>query len=199
MSMEISEPSTRGRPRDRRADVAIAGAVRSLLVEVGYTNLTMEAIAARAGVGKATLYRRYASKAEVVFANIVHDSGVQAPDTGSLRGDLIELGQRIVNDLASPAAVAAVPGLLADLTGDAPLWDRFQTALTARERALIAEILRRARDRGELRDVIDVDLVHASLLGAVFTWLLILRLPPTDSLGERIGELVADGLRGAAS
>ncbi|GAB3995376.1 hypothetical protein GCM10029992_12460 [Glycomyces albus] len=76
-----------GRPRDGRIDGAIAQATRELLAERGYAGLTVDAVAARAGVGKAAIYRRHATKQEMIFAATVHDMQEQPPpDAGSLRG-----------------------------------------------------------------------------------------------------------------
>ncbi len=184
----------RGRPRQERADTAIAEALRALLVEVGYSRLTMEAVATRAGVGKATLYRRYASKVELVFANAIHSSTLRSVETGSLRGDLVLLSERIVADLGPPEVAAAVPGLLADLAHEPQLREHFQTVFIASERTLIAELLDRARTRGELTQTADVDLVHALLLGSVFAALFLLDLPPSPELAQDLGALTATAL-----
>jgi AcrR family transcriptional regulator len=78
-----------GRPRDPTADGRLLDATRSLLHDVGYQHLTMEAVALRAGVGKPTLYRRWHSKAELVFELLRTESLVsEVPDTGSFEGDL---------------------------------------------------------------------------------------------------------------
>jgi len=190
-----SAPPTRGRPREERVDAAITGALRALLSEVGYRGLTMEAVAARAGVGKATVYRRYRSKLDLVFANIIHPSTLQAPDTGSLRGDLAVLGRTIVADLGLPASRAAVPGLLADLADAPQLREHFHSVFIASERTVVAEILDRARGRGELVGSVDPDLVHAQLLGSIFAAIFLLDLPPSDQLGTRLADLTTTALK----
>lgn len=194
MPSQTAVSAPRGRPREERADTAITGAVLALLEEVGYASLTMEAVAARAGVGKATLYRRYSSKVDLVFANAIHGSTLRAPDTGSLRGDLALLGRRIVADLGPPATVAAVPGLLADMAGIPKMRAHIQSVLIASERTVIAEILDRARTRGELARSEDPDLVHALLLGSIFAAIFLLDLSPTDELGQRLAALTANAL-----
>lgn len=165
-----------------------------MLVEVGYSKLTMEAVAARAGVGKATLYRRYGSKVELVFANAIHPSTLRSVDTGSLRGDLALLGERIVADLGAPAAAAAIPVLLADLAREPQLREHFHTVFIASERTLIAGLLNRARARGELAQAADPDLVHALLLGSIFAAVFLLDLSPTDDLAQRLSVLTATAL-----
>ncbi|MDQ6784544.1 MAG: TetR/AcrR family transcriptional regulator [Actinomycetota bacterium] len=191
MSVQLDATPVRGRPRDERADVAIAAALLALLEEAGYAAVTMGAVAARAGVSKATLYRRHGSKAELVFATVIHGRTLETPDTGTLRGDLRLLGQRIVADVGSPAAAGAIPGLLADLALDPLLRARFQESFIASEQSVIAELLGRARVRGELAAAADPDLVHALLLGSIFASLFLLDLSGTDALGERLAALTA--------
>src|SRR4051794_33161402 len=86
----VDTPARRvGRPRDQRAEGAILDATVALVGEVGFGNLTVDAVAARAGVGKATIYRRWASKEELVIAAVTClRHGVEAPDTGSVVDDL---------------------------------------------------------------------------------------------------------------
>src|SRR5579859_1576410 len=105
-----------GRPREARIDAAVQEATRSLLAEVGYEGLTVDAVAARARVGKAAIYRRYRSKAEMAFAAAVHDLEIEpSADTGSLRGDLRELVAIIAANIGSPAARQLAPPLVAEL------------------------------------------------------------------------------------
>src|SRR5438132_1036795 len=85
------ERSRRGRPRDPAVDVAVLTAAVDLLAEVGYARLTMDQIAARAGVGKASVYLRWPNKVALVAEAIQQDSAVvpDVPDTGSLREDML--------------------------------------------------------------------------------------------------------------
>src|SRR5262245_34265059 len=80
----------RGHPRDARCDHAILQATLDLLVEAGAANLSIDGVAARAGVGKATIYRRWSSKEALVLETLSSDATtIEIPDTGSLRGDLV--------------------------------------------------------------------------------------------------------------
>jgi AcrR family transcriptional regulator len=179
-----------GRPREARVDQAVRAAVLELLTQRGYAGVTIEGVAAKAGVGKTAIYRRFLSKAELVFDAAVHGLELAPPeDTGSLRGDLAALIQRIVASLTRPAAAAAIPGLIADLGRDPGLAARFERTFVAEERAVVAEVLDRAAARGELRGPFDPELAHALLLGPVFAWLHLLRRPPANlavCLAERI-------------
>jgi AcrR family transcriptional regulator len=158
-----------GRPRDIEIDGAILIAARELLAEVGYAQVTMDATAARAGTSKAAIYRRYKSKAELLFAAAVHGSDVQVPaDTGSLRGDLFALGQRIRSDMSSPAAREVAPHVIADVSRSPEVSQRLRSVFVATELHEIEAILARAVRRGELARMSNVATVHRLLGGALF-------------------------------
>ena len=184
------------RPRDSQIDHAIARATRELLAERGYAKLTVDAVASRAGVGKAAIYRRFATKQEMIFAATVHDMEEQPPpDSGSLRGDLDAICETIAAQLtAAPPDV--LHGLLADIHADAALGARFSGTFIERERFVIDTVLARAAERGELTAAPDPAMVHALLLGPIFYWILILvgdhgRLP---DLSRTVASMVADAL-----
>ncbi|MGK8489941.1 TetR/AcrR family transcriptional regulator [Nocardia asiatica] len=163
-----------GRPRNSEVDLAIVRATREVLAERGYAGLTVDAVAATAGIGKAAIYRRYATKQEMIFAATVHDMREQPPpDAGSLRADLAALTRTIAAQLGrAPADVLA--GLLADIYADPALSARFAETFLERERQAVIEVLARAVARGELAVAPDPATVHALLLGPIFAWLLIL-------------------------
>lgn len=185
-----------GRPRDRHVDHAIAAATRELLAERGYAKLTVDAVASRAGVGKAAIYRRFATKQEMIFAATVHDMDEPPPpDSGSLQGDLAAVCRTIAEQLtAAPPDV--VHGLLADIHGDTALGARFSGTFIERERFVIDTVLGRAVDRGELTARPDAAAAHALLLGPIFYWILILS-GDHDALPEltrTVAAMVADTL-----
>lgn len=177
-------------------DTAILDATRELLARHGYAGLTMDAVAERAGIGKAAIYRRYPTKQAMVFTAALHGADLATPsDTGSLAGDLTSVVQDIVDQLAAPAAAAAVPGLLADLAGSPDLAQSFHNAFVRREQEIIATLLDRAIARGELTGPRpDVHLVHALLTGPVFTTLFVQRRSP-DGLADRLARVLAGALR----
>lgn len=163
-----------GRPRDGQIDHAIARATREVLAERGYAKLTVDAVAARAGVGKAAIYRRFATKQEMIFAATVHDmEEPPPPDSGSLRGDLAAVCATIADQLGT-AAPDVLHGLLADLHGDSALGARFTGTFIERERFVIDTVLDRALARGDLARRPDTAEVHAQLIGPIFFWLMIL-------------------------
>lgn len=185
-----------GRPRESRVDDAISRATREVLTERGYAKLTVDAVAAKASVGKAAIYRRYATKQEMIFAATVHDMEEKPPpDTGSLRTDLAAICETIGAQLSS-APSDVLHGLLSDIHGDSSLGARFSATFLERQRFILDEVLSRAVRRGELIGPIDTGTVHALLIGPIFCWLLILmgdreKLP---GLTRTVADMVATEL-----
>ncbi|WET78525.1 TetR/AcrR family transcriptional regulator [Amycolatopsis sp. QT-25] len=178
----------RGRPREEGIDDAVREAVRALLIETGYRCCTIDAVAARAGVGKAAVYRRWRSKAELVFAAVIHPIELEPPpDTGSLRGDVGAVLEVIQSSLDGTELRRALPSLLADIRADPVLETRFGEVFLGRERGYLVQLLDRAVARGELPRRPDPVLVHALLLGPVLTWLhLFTELPPSGGLAASL-------------
>ncbi|MER6304684.1 TetR/AcrR family transcriptional regulator [Streptomyces sp. NPDC001657] len=192
-----------GRPRDNRVDDAIASAVRELLTEVGYMQLTMAEVAARAGVGKAAIYRRHATKQEMIFDVLLPDQFLAvAPDRGSLRADLAAVLAEIAHSMAVPPQ-GTIPGLLADIHADPALRDRFDQKYLGAQRQTLTEILDRATARGELTTRPDPATLNALLVGPVFAWLFLLSESPdqlpalTSALLDAILALTGPGTPGA--
>src|SRR5262245_54231629 len=113
-------PRRPGRPRDARNDQAILDATLSILRERGYGALTIDGVAAAAGVGRPTVYRRWPSKPALVVAAHVQSARLALPvvDTGSLRGDLIAVQRHQVDLMSSPDNRRVTAGLIADLAND---------------------------------------------------------------------------------
>lgn len=187
--------ANRGRPRSREADHAIQDAVRALLEEQGYAELSIEGVAERAGVAKTTIYRRYTSKPTLVAHALLDESPAapDVPDTGSLRRDLVLLLRGTAELLSRRQWARTVPAIAAAAVDDAEVGallhrdniDRFHAADAVYERA---------RARGELPP----DLVHRDLeellAGALHMRAMLLREPVDEQFIERIVDLV---LRGA--
>ncbi|QKW05341.1 TetR/AcrR family transcriptional regulator [Streptomyces sp. NA04227] len=169
-----------GRPRDTRVDEAIAAAVRELLAEVGYARLTTDQVATRAGVGKAAIYRRHATKQEMIFDVLLPDQFLAVvPDHGSLRADLTAVLAEIAESMAGPPP-GTVPGLLADVHADPALLQRFDAKYLHAQRRTLTEILDRADARGELARRPDPAALNALLVGPVFAWLFLLSESPDE-------------------
>ncbi|HYN52083.1 MAG TPA: TetR/AcrR family transcriptional regulator [Thermoleophilaceae bacterium] len=164
----------RGRPRSEQAHRAILDATLTLLDEGGYGPLTIEAVAARAGVGKTTIYRRWPSKLELVIEAV----GEMRPplpteDTGSVQGDFLAFQRNQINRVAAGPLPRVAPRLIAESVGDAELQAVVQRELIAPVRQAIGEVLQRGVDRGELLADLDVelatDIVHGTVVYRILT------------------------------
>jgi AcrR family transcriptional regulator len=182
-----------GRPRSEASHQAIIRATLELLLESGYRALTMEGVRARAGVGKATIYRRWSSKEELVRDAIVfmHDD-LQAPDTGSLRGDYEGMASLVRSAARRAGAATFMPRLLGETANDPELHAIFYDNLVAPRRAQMRTILQRAMARGEIRDDVDIELMIDLFAGPVIYRLLITRgdLAQLPAINEQLDALL---------
>jgi AcrR family transcriptional regulator len=159
-----------GRPRDARRDEAILAATLELLKQDGYVGLTIERVAATAGVGRPTIYRRWPSKPALVVAALVHSTRLAIPavNTGSLRRDLIAVQRRQVDLMSSPESRRVTAGLIADLATDPELAQSYVSQYLAPRRAAVWQVLQRGVDRGELAADVDFAFVYDLLMGPLF-------------------------------
>jgi AcrR family transcriptional regulator len=171
-----------GRPRSAEADVAILEAAVELFAEVGLEGLTVEGVAARAGVGKATIYRRYPGKVELVVAaaRCFTQGPTEAPDTGTTRGDLRELVDGLVTMLTTTPLGRALPILVAARTR-IPELDLAYAEIVAEKRSRGEAVARRGIERGELRADVDAELVIDSYASPIFYRFLITGAPLDDA------------------
>jgi len=197
-SAQPSTPARRGpgRPRNAAHDEAIVKAVRDLLRASGYGALTIDGVAARAGVGRPTVYRRWPSKAALVIGALSELAPEQpSPDTGSLREDLVAIRRRQMELLSSPEGRRVLPGLAADVAEDAELHRCFYDQYVAPWRAAVEEAIGRAVARGEISDNADARLVAEVLTGPMFFRVLFAGEPVTDGALESAVDLVVAGLQ----
>lgn len=183
----------RGAAQRARTDERLAGTVIEQLRQHGYAGLTIEGVAVAAGVAKTTIYRRWTSKAEMVFNLAIHRADQAPPiDTGTLSGDVQALAERAVALVASDPGRNVLPGLLADMAGDAELAARLREAFVGAARDDITSILDRALERGELTTAGDVEGFHAALLGIPYAHVHLLADEDTSRLATRLtGQLLA--------
>ena len=148
----VAEVDHRKRPRRRGAalEAAILDAAVAELVEVGYGRLSMERVAERAGASKASLYRRWPSRVELMMDAVYHviPDPATPPDTGSLRGDLLAVLRAVAEQLAGPTG-RAMGGVLGDALGDPALAARVRSHARGAGQVGMREIARRAISRGE--------------------------------------------------
>ena len=187
-----------GRPRSERSHRAILQAALGLLVEVGYERLTMEQVARRAGVGKATIYRRWASKEALVKAAIQDLSAdLPVPDTGSLAEDYAVVARAVAAVAASRDAALLMPRLLLESGRDPELHAIFSEKLVEPRRAIVRTLLERARDRGEIRADVELELAIDMLVGPIIYRFMITAgdLGPAAATASRVLEILLEGLR----
>jgi AcrR family transcriptional regulator len=186
-----------GRPRDPGVDDAILRVTMELVEESGYRAVSMEGIAARAGISKQTVYRRYRSKGEVILdALAAYAAGrLPTPDTGTLRGDLTELltatfeAQQGVSGVLNRAVAAEAVG---DEAFARTVWER----LVLPRRDLVGSFLALARERGELARSDDdflIDLVYGPMWYRLLFSPAALDAAYARHLAETVSTLAAGG------
>ncbi len=174
-----AETRPAGRPRDASRDELILDAALELVAEEGFSGLSMEGIAHRAGVGKATIYRRWESKTELVFdawERCVPEAG--EPMSGSLRDDLVTSYRRLAADLSREPLRSVLPHVLARSSIDGDFEERIRAFIASR-RVNTIDRLERAIAEGDLGEV-DVDRLADRLTGPIFYRLMVRRLPVDD-------------------
>jgi AcrR family transcriptional regulator len=157
-----------GRPRSEQAEQAIIDAALELFGERGVEGVCVEAVAARAGVGKATIYRRWPSKEELLIAALGSmKTPMSDPDTGNVRDDLIGLLSILVRDVADPRFARQFAMLHGEGEAYPRVLARYTETVTEPRRQVIRAVLGRGMDRRELRPDLDVDIAMLALTGAV--------------------------------
>jgi AcrR family transcriptional regulator len=176
-----------GRPR-APLDEAIFAATLRLLGRDGYQALSMGAVAAEAGIGKPTLYRRFGSKAELVAATL-GATGAAGHDTPGLPEDTREaLGALLASTaaaIANPGALTILGSLLAQARTDPALLATFREALFRPKHAVVHATLRAGIERGEVRADADVEALDAMLFGALLAR-TILGEPADEAWARRV-------------
>jgi AcrR family transcriptional regulator len=185
ITTEVARSSRGGRPRDPSRDSVIRAAILRLLADVGYGALTMDAVASEAGVGKATIYRRWRTKQDLVVDTISDLNRAEAtpPDTGSLEGDLRLMLRSLVSVITGPTGAATL-SLLSTVPHQPALAEAFRDGPLAVWRHAFEQIWARAEQRGEVRPGI-AGSVPAETTSALLVqrWLL---------TGEPVDEAYAD-------
>ena len=176
--------------RTERSKAAILNATLALLAEEGVAGLTVDAVAARAGVGKATVYRHWASRAELVvdaISSLVTED--EAVDRGSLRRDLEAAYERIAQ-VCGTGIVAQVLPTLAEAAGRDPDLAGVHKEFVARRRSHLIAALERAAERGELRPGLDVAVVADLVAGPMFYKRLVHHERPDEAYASALLDLV---------
>lgn len=175
---DVAARHPRGAPRES----AIRDAALELLVEVGYDRMSMDAVASRAHASKATIYRRWPGKRELVLDAIRCRAAhaMVPPDTGQLRGDIIATMRAMAQGIGAQDA-ALVAGVLREMRCTPELADQMRTQVIEDKRDVSRTIVRRAVARGELGRDADADLLHEVAPALMFFRLLICGQPADDA------------------
>ena len=188
----------RGRPRSAEADRAILTATADLLAERGLAAMSIEEVAARAGVGKTTIYRRWPSKGLLALDAFVISFRAEQPqpDTGTLRGDMLSALHAWVRAVTQTTMGPMLTGLIAEAQHDPELrgaWrDRVLEPLRTQHRVM----LDRAIERGEIPASVDRDVVLDLFFGAAEHRLLLGHLPMTGDFIAEVVDMILTGIAG---
>lgn len=190
---EAAAPSPRppGRPRSPKAERAILDATLELLASEGFDRLTVEGVATAAGVGKATIYRRWTSKLAIVLAAVGELSAHPLPEltTGRTRDDLVTLLRHIIEALTGTIAGRILPGLVAETARSPELLDMLHDFWISRRR-LMLDVLRQGSAQGDLPEDVDHELIADLLYGPVHYRFLVSNGPLNLALAERLVDAV---------
>jgi AcrR family transcriptional regulator len=194
-------PNRRGRPRSEEAERAILATTARLLEEVGFVALTMEDVAQLAGVGKATIYRRWPTKGLLAFEAFQTNflATQPLPDTGTVRGDLTVALQSWIRTVDGTVAGRTLRGLIAEVQRDPALSDawreRFVQPVRAQHRILVA----RGIDRGELAQDADSEILLDLVFGPAYHRLLQSHLPFNDHFAQTVVDAILSGVGSSRS
>ncbi|WP_067477517.1 TetR/AcrR family transcriptional regulator [Actinomadura hibisca] len=186
--------------RSERSRQAILTATRELLFEVGYARLTIEAIAARAGVGKQTIYRWWSSKGAVMFDSLLDMSraeGAELPDTGDVEADLRTVLRAIVDEFNDPVLDGVTRALNTEIQNDPQLSADMRDRLLGPQLEATKDRLRAAQAVGQLAPDLDLSVAVELLFGPPFHRWLLRTAPLTHEYADTIVTMAVRAMRAA--
>jgi AcrR family transcriptional regulator len=199
MSSDVTaEAPQRGRPRSERARQAILEAASELLLARGLSAVSMDAVAERAGVSKATIYRWWPTKETLALDALYTEWAAARPhprDTGSLRGDLLSLLRPWARLAGSRPYGRVVAALLTEAQTDPVFAAEYRERFVEPRRQQAREIFRRAIERGEIPPDTKVEVALDLLYGPLYHRLLHGHAPLNDRFVREVIDMVLDGVR----
>ena len=203
MNRETStEGPQRGRPRSEQAHRAILAAAAELLLARGLSAVSMDAVAERAGVSKATIYRWWPTKETLALDALYTEWAAARPsprDTGSLRGDLLSLLRPWAKLAGSRPYGRVIAALLTEAHSDPVFAQEYRNRVVGPRREQAREIFGRAVDRGELPPEVKVDVALDLLFGALYHRLLHGHAPLTDRFVRDAVDMTLNGIQPGSS
>jgi AcrR family transcriptional regulator len=168
-------PNRRGRPRSEAAKAAILGAADAILREQGLREMSIDAVAHRAGVSKATIYRWWRSKADLALDTFLQDVGTRVPlvDTGSLAGDMRARAQATARAYSSQELGPVLAALIGEAQADPDFAIAFRDRVVRPLREGSLEIFKRAMARGEIAEDTAIEVVLDMLMAPIYYRLLL--------------------------
>jgi AcrR family transcriptional regulator len=169
-SLLSSAPARGGRPRSERAHQAILTAARQILIEKGFAEMRLEHVAARAGVGKATIYRRWASKEALVQELLTELAAphIGVPDLGTTRDELLAAVINPMRAVSETDFGPVIRALLSNIASDPSIGDPFRATVVEARRVEITRLVQRGIARGDLRADADAGVATELLVGPVY-------------------------------
>jgi AcrR family transcriptional regulator len=192
-TQDEAAPARRGgRPRSSETELAILQATRELLVECGVRKLTIEKVAARSGVAKTTIYRRWRDKDELALAVVLDmvEQVVMLPELGNTRAELLAFVNAAVEVLGSTLMGRVMQGLVSDLATDPDLARAFRERVVSVRDAEVERLVERGIRRGDLRADTDPQTAHDLLIGPVYYRLLLTGQPLDGAFAKRTVDAV---------
>ena len=196
MATELKQAGEGTQARTRsRTELAILAATRELLAEGGVHGLTVEGVAARSGVAKTTIYRRFRGKRELALAVLIDmvETVAAVPDLGDTRRELIAFVEATIHVLGSTMMGRVMQGLVSDLANDPQLAAEFRARVVELRVAEVGRMVERGIERGDLRPDTDVGIAHELLFGPVY-YRLLLGAAPLDT---KLAPLLVDAVLAA--
>lgn len=183
-----------GRPRDPDLDRAILDATIALLAQEGFARMSIERVAARAGVGKPTIYRRWPSKVDLVIAALSRPGAERsASSEGSVRERLTRLLEELCMSVRTEPAKSILAALVAEIPRNPELASAVREVFLAKRRETAFALLREGVAGGELRADLDLELASDSLVGPIMLRLLLTGGRITPSLGATLVDAFYEG------
>jgi AcrR family transcriptional regulator len=194
MTRVADQNPARGRPRSEKARQAILAAAMDLLLDQGLTAMSMDDVARRAGVSKATIYRWWPSKERLALDALATEWAITTPaeqgDTGTLRGDLLARFRPWVRQLNRKPYARVAAGLVAAAQTDAEFAELYRQHFVQPRRDATRHLLVRARERGEIAADTDLEVALDLLYGPVYHRLLHGHAPVTQSFAQHVIDAV---------